>query len=51
MSRKRRNQKPLEAVIEHPPERRGDRSTAKLLSLLDSLRPSPANPHKELAKR
>jgi hypothetical protein len=50
MSRKRRNNK-LAIVTENPPERRGDRRTAKLLSLLDSLKPSPGNQHKESAKR
>ena len=46
MSRKRRNNQPA-YVIEHPPELRGDRRTAKLLLLLDSIKPAAGNPHKE----
>ena len=37
MSRRRKNQKPLEFVIEHPPERRGNRDTIKVLAILDTI--------------
>ena len=37
MSRRMKSQKPLEYVIEHPPERRGKRDTIKVLAILDTI--------------
>ncbi|MCX6880756.1 MAG: hypothetical protein NTW21_44170 [Verrucomicrobia bacterium] len=49
--RRRKPIKPLELIADNPPAQRGDRRTAKLLSLLDNLKPASDNQHKEVRKK
>ena len=51
MSRRRKPRKLIDPACHNPPEQRAGHQAAKLLKLLDSIKPSTEKPNRELAEK